>query len=249
MKDKKAAKKLKKPKAEAKPESDEEEKKPAEKKPAEKKPAEKKPKKEKQEGDNKEKKETKGEEKKEFSPAEKEKLTKAALADILENCTKKSTEIGPYVPTAWTTKFKPALGSYKKFCMSQTGTLQVVEKVNLQYLVLKAGAKVPEGSTPTKEKGKSKDWKNMLLGAWSAFCQAMPAGDERLVSTFIAPLPKGVREHGKAVGSPKVSPKMSPKISPAATPASDPAATDGKKRKAEEAEGPKKKKLKKKPKP
>lgn len=244
MKDKKAAKKLKKPKA-AKESEEEEEKKPVVEKPAVEKDAGKKPMKEKQEKKGEPK---KGEEKKEFSPAEKEKLTKEAVADILENCMK-STEKGTYVPSGWITKFKPALGSYKKFCMSQTGTLQVVDKENGQYLILKAGAKVPEGSTvSSKEKGK-KDWKNMLLGAWSAFCQAMPAGDERLLSTFIAPLPKGVREHGKAVGSPKMSPKMSPKTSPAAAPASEPAATDGKKRKAEEAEGPKKKKLKKKPKP
>lgn len=239
-KDKKKAKAQKK-------EAGEEETKPQEKKTEEADAATKKPPKK----DKSEKKEPA--EKKEFSAAEKEKLTKEAVADILENVTKPDAS-GTYVPQGWVTKYKPALGSYKKFCQAQTGSLQVIEREHGGFVVVKPGAKAPPPVEKKDKGGKGKDWKNMLNGAWSAFCQAIPAGEERLLTSFLKALPKGVVEHGKAVGSPKLSPKtspkMSPKSSPKAAPAEAPAPAVNKKRKASEEEegggGPKKKKLKKK---
>lgn len=223
-----------------------EEKAPAEKTPTEKQPegkdaAKKRPPK-KDKGEKKEQ-----GEKKEVSPEEKAKLTKEAVADILEHVSKPDGPSTVYVPQGWITKYKPALGSYKKFCQAQTGTLQVIEREHGGFVVVKAGAPAP----PDVKKGdkKGKDWKNMLNGAWSAFCQAIPPGEERLLTSFLKALPKGVVEHGKAVGSPKLSPKaspkMSPKTSPKAAPAEAPAASNKRKASADD-EGPKKKKLKKK---
>merc|ERR1712217_6582 len=85
---------------------------------------------------------TKTEEKADVSPAEKEKLTKEALADILEHVGVPEPPTGTYVPTGWNTKYKPVLGSYKKFCSTQPA-LQVVEREHGGYTILKAGAKVP----------------------------------------------------------------------------------------------------------
>jgi hypothetical protein len=245
----KEGKKLKK---KSKTPADKEETAPEEKKPVEKEEVKKAPKKTK--APKEEKTGSKEQpEKKEFSDAEKAKLTKEVVAVILENITKPDAPSSTFVPNGWNTKYKPALGSYKKFCQSQTGTLQVVEREHGGYVIVKAGAEPPPPAQKRPKGGK--DWKNMLNGAWSAFCQAIPPGEERLVSTFMAGLPKGVREHGKAVGSPKMSPKVSPKVSPKMEPKTSPkispkaepaeAPVTGKKRKNLEEEGGPKKKTKK----
>lgn len=240
---KKNMKSVKKGKAEKEEEEEAEEPAPEKKQPEKKDAAGKRPQK-KDKGEKKEK-----VEKKDLSPAEKEKLTKEAVAEILELVSKPEAATGLAIPHGWITKYKAGLGSYKKFCQSQTTSLQVVECEKGGYLVLKVGAKAPPGSTVAMSKGaKAKDWKNMLQGAWSAFCQAVPAGEDRLLSNFLKGLPKGVTETGKA-GSPKLTPKSSPQLSPKGSPKADPAEPPviNKKRSAPTSEGgSKKKKLKKK---
>jgi len=174
------------------------------------------------------KKEPKKEAAPEVSPEEKEKLIKEALEAIFKGIAKPESQgKGAFVPTEWNAKFKPVLGGYKKFCQGQTDKLQVVE-MGANFLVLKAGDKVPAGAS-AKAAGTPGDWKSQLAGAWSAFCHAVPK-HERSLEAFTASLPNGVKKTAPE-GAAKTSPKMSPK----AAPAPEPKAEGGKKRKAEAA--------------
>merc|ERR1711920_924829 len=85
---------------------------------------------------------------KQVSTADRERLVKEAVADILKGIADPETQKngGPFVPLGWHTKYAPALGKYKKFVVSQTDTLGIVEQANGAFRIVRAADAPP--STP-----------------------------------------------------------------------------------------------------
>eukprot|EP00928_Gymnodinium_smaydae_P065177 TRINITY_DN48357_c0_g1_i1.p1 TRINITY_DN48357_c0_g1~~TRINITY_DN48357_c0_g1_i1.p1 ORF type:complete len:227 (+),score=76.73 TRINITY_DN48357_c0_g1_i1:137-817(+) len=163
-------------------------------------------------------------------PVDKEKLTKQAVAEILRGISLPDAQKNgqTFIPETWHTEFKPTLGAYKKFVLSQSDKLHIVEGASGNFVVRKAG---DSSACPAPVAGKkgSGDWKKDLEKAWNCFCSTVPKG-ERTIDAFTAALPKAALATRPGGASPKLSPKMSPKQSPKAAPAADAgAATEGKK--------------------
>jgi len=155
------------------------------------------------------------------SPDDKAKLAAQAVEDILKGVSQPDAQkTGCFIPNNWHTKYKTALGAYKKFVKSSE-KLQVVERENGNFVIMRAGDKSepPAGQTAT---GKGSDWKKLLVNAWNIYCKATPK-HEWSMDVFTSALPKGPRS-AKAEGaaSPKATPKASPKAAPKASPKTSP---------------------------
>eukprot|EP00440_Ansanella_granifera_P076700 gb/GFBE01083227.1/.p1 GENE.gb/GFBE01083227.1/~~gb/GFBE01083227.1/.p1 ORF type:complete len:233 (+),score=82.26 gb/GFBE01083227.1/:1-699(+) len=148
--------------------------------------------------------------------ADKEKLTAQVVEEILKAIAQpESQKNSAFIPRDWHAKYKDTLGTYKKF-VKACDKLQVVERENGNYVVMKAGDKsAPPAGQPSANKGG--DWKQLLKNAWNIYCQATPK-HEQSIEVFTSALPKGPRttkpEGGAASPSPKASPKASPKVEP-----------------------------------
>jgi len=158
------------------------------------------------------------------------KLAAEAVEEILKGIAQPdSQKHAAFIPATWHTKYKDALGSYKKFIKSQSDKLAVVDKENGVFVIMKPGDKgVPPAGKPDLTKGG--DWKKALTNAWNIYCKAVPK-HEWSVEVFTSALPKGPRStkpeadsSAKTSSSQKVAPAASPKAAPAASPKAAPAA-------------------------
>ncbi|CAE8704860.1 unnamed protein product [Polarella glacialis] len=125
--------------------------------------------------------------------AAKAKLAAEAVAEILAGIALPDAQkTSTFIPLTWHTKYKDALGAYRKFVKSQSEklTIVVVSKDNGAYVIMKAGDKsAPPAGMPDVSRAKTKAEKK---------------------AAFLA---------GKTLTlSPKSSPKSSPKVAPAASP-------------------------------
>lgn len=140
------------------------------------------------------------------SASEKDGLRAEAIV-LIKDSTKTKHKSRPFVPTDWGTKFKPALGSYKKFLQSCSDVFVLVGSNDVFDIKLVGDPSVKEGMA-------TQPWKTNLTEAWSKFVDKVPK-DARTVERFVSVL-KGVKAF-PGVGS-LIEPCTSPKVSPAAEP-------------------------------
>lgn len=167
-----------------------------------------------------------------FTEAQKSKLTKECLEEILAGIAKDEQKGAPFVPKEYHSKYKPALGPYKKFVESHPDKIAIAEEER-HWIVVKAGDK-RAGQKSTGHK-----WKTLLEAAWSNYCQVTDKAD-RTPEAFLAQITEAQArqaakqaKRGEAKASPKASPKAaptaSPKVSPKVSPSAAPKAEPGKK--------------------
>jgi hypothetical protein len=148
------------------------------------------------------------------SEKDKEALIKEAVSIIEEGIAKPDAQKGgkAFIPVNWSSKFKNALGKYRKFINSR-GEFVAIDTDGGNFVVKRAsdaaGEVAPAGS------GK---WKKLLYSAWIGYCEAVPKA-ERDFQKFIAEIPqKGKSSKGQPEGSPKTKAQSSPKVQPKADP-------------------------------
>merc|ERR1719362_2540269 len=121
------------------------------------------------------------------SDAEKEKRTKQAVAEIEAQLAKPDVQAqGFQVLEDWSKRFKTALGAFKKFVASQADKFTICERGDSNFVVVKKGDKPPAAFFEKKDT--KNQWQNVLLNAWTRYCQATPKED-RSVPNFIKALP------------------------------------------------------------
>ncbi|CAE8740239.1 unnamed protein product [Polarella glacialis] len=126
--------------------------------------------------------------------AAKAKLAAQAVAEILTGIAENDAQkTSVFIPATWQTKYKDALGAYKKFVKSQSEQLTIVNKEDGVFVIMKAGDKSePPAGKPDVSRKTSKAEKKVASDA---------AGKTASPKT-----------------GPKPSPKLSPKVAPAASP-------------------------------
>lgn len=184
---------------------------------------------------------------------DKDQLAQEAIKNILEGIKQSDVQKKgqTFIPADWHTKYKSALGAYRKFLTKHPDKLRIQDMERGGFIVCSAD----DPSAPPPAQAKAWSWKKELDKAWSMYCDAT-AKEERNVANFISALPKTVRvaKAGEGAGSPdgeqqedaageepaegkkkkkkaaKADPSTSPKASPATAPADAPAVKKVKKK-------------------
>jgi len=94
----------------------------------------------------------------------------------------------------WHAKYKPALGSYKKFVLSRSGEFSVTDiDGDGNFVVTKSGVKPPEGFMAGRG---TRCWQRHATLAWNKYCEVTPAETRSLEASFLTILEAAKRETG-----------------------------------------------------
>lgn len=118
------------------------------------------------------------------APADIEALRAEANAAILKGIADPKMQTGrkAFIPKEWKDKYKPTLGTYKRFVSSQADKFRIIEYDSCSFVIKSADD--PKLEPEAAQAG----WKKMLTKAWLAYCHAVP-GDKRSVAEFQAGVP------------------------------------------------------------
>uniref|UniRef100_A0A7S1AIC6 Uncharacterized protein n=1 Tax=Noctiluca scintillans TaxID=2966 RepID=A0A7S1AIC6_NOCSC len=120
------------------------------------------------------------------SPEKQEEFTKLAISTITAALKDEGAKVQangqPCIPKDWRLKFKPVLGPYKKFVLSQS-SFRVLAGSGESYTIhLNDGSALPALNIPERE-----PWQREVAKAWRSYCLARPDAKKRSVDEFMKP--------------------------------------------------------------
>mmetsp|Transcript_20069 Transcript_20069/g.43792 ORF Transcript_20069/g.43792 Transcript_20069/m.43792 type:complete len:252 (-) Transcript_20069:209-964(-) len=124
------------------------------------------------------------------SKGEVARLTEEAIAAILENIQKPECQKDgkAFIPDDWGSKYKNALGKYRKFLERHPDKFTVCDTGAFDYVVKVA----TEGAVPQR-------WQKELVKAWRLYCEATKESS-RDIDEFIKAIPGKIPRKGSSAG-------------------------------------------------